>query len=121
MNATVQRIVELLFEDLEISAEVQAIKDEVMNNCQERYEDLLAQGLSEDEATGAVVESLKGRVTVILTTHYLEEAEALADRIAVMAAGRLKALGSVEELLAQTGCKNLEDAFVALAEGGADQ
>ena len=48
MNATVQRIVELLFEDLEMSAEVQAIKDEVMNNCQERYEDLLAQGLSED-------------------------------------------------------------------------
>ena len=65
MNATVQRIVELLFEDLEISAEVQAIKDEVMNNCQERYEDLLAQGLSEDEATGAVVESLKGMEEVL--------------------------------------------------------
>ena len=68
-----------------------------------------------------VVEGLKGRVTVILTTHYLEEAEALADRIAVMAAGRLKALGTVEELLAQTGGRNLEDAFVALAEGGAAQ
>ena len=54
MNATVQRIVELLFEDLEMSAEVQAIKDEVMNNCQERYEDLLAQGLSEDEAIAAI-------------------------------------------------------------------
>lgn len=65
MNATVQRIVELLFEDLEMSAEVQAIKDEVMNNCQERYEDLLAQGLSEDEATGAVVESLKGMEEVL--------------------------------------------------------
>ena len=68
-----------------------------------------------------VVEGLKGRVTVILTTHYLEEAETLADRIAVMAAGRLKALGTVEELLAQTGGRNLEDAFVALAEGGAAQ
>ena len=68
-----------------------------------------------------VVEGLKGRVTVILTTHYLEEAEALADRIAVMAAGRLKALGTVEELLAQTGSRNLEDAFVTLAEGGAAQ
>ncbi|MGN0745599.1 MAG: DUF4097 family beta strand repeat-containing protein [Aristaeellaceae bacterium] len=65
MNATVQRIVELLFEDLELSAEVQAIKDEVMNNCQERFEDLLAQGLSEDEATGAVVESLKGMEEVL--------------------------------------------------------
>ena len=68
-----------------------------------------------------VVEGLKGRVSVILTTHYLEEAEALADRIAVMAAGRLKALGTVEELLAQTGGRNLEDAFVTLAEGGAAQ
>ncbi|MGN1020475.1 MAG: DUF4097 family beta strand repeat-containing protein, partial [Aristaeellaceae bacterium] len=65
MNATVQRIVELLFEDLEMTEEVQAIKDEVMNNCQERYEDLLTQGLSEDEATGAVVESLKGMEEVL--------------------------------------------------------
>ena len=42
-----------------------------------------------------VIEALKGKVTVILTTHYLEEAEALADRIGVMAAGRLKAVGTV--------------------------
>ena len=68
-----------------------------------------------------VIEALKGKVTVILTTHYLEEAEALADRIGVMAAGRLKAVGTVAELLAMTGGKNLEDAFVILAEGGAAQ
>ena len=66
-----------------------------------------------------VIEALKGKVTVILTTHYLEEAETLADRIGVMAAGRLKAVGTVAELLAMTGGKNLEDAFVILAEGGA--
>ena len=65
MNATVQRIVELLFEDLELTDEVQAIKDEVMNNCQERFGDLLKQGLSEDEAIGAVVESLKGMEDVL--------------------------------------------------------
>ena len=64
-----------------------------------------------------VVEGLKGKVTVILTTHYLEEAEALADRIAIMAGGCLKAVGTVDQLLAQTGGKNLEDAFVILAEG----
>lgn len=68
-----------------------------------------------------VIEALKGKVTVILTTHYLEEAEALADRIGVMAAGRLKAVGTVAELLAMTGGKNLEDAFVILAEGGVAQ
>ena len=68
-----------------------------------------------------VIENLKGRVTVILTTHYMEEAEALADRIAVMAKGSLCAVGTAEELLAQTGGKNLEDAFVLLVEGGAAQ
>lgn len=60
MNATVERIVELLFEDLEMSDEVAAIKDEVMNNCQERYDDMMAAGMSEDDAIGAVIESLKG-------------------------------------------------------------
>lgn len=65
-----------------------------------------------------VMESFRGKVTVILTTHYLEEAEVLSDRIGIMAAGKLCAVGTVEELLAQTGGKNLEDAFVALAQGG---
>lgn len=65
-----------------------------------------------------VVESLKGKVTVILTTHYLEEAEALADRITIMAGGRLRAVGTAAELMAKTGANNLEDAFVILAQGG---
>ena len=60
MNATVERIVNLLFEDLQESEEVVALREEVMNNCQERYRDLREQGLTEDDAIGQVVESLKG-------------------------------------------------------------
>ena len=64
-----------------------------------------------------VIEGLRGRMTIILTTHYLEEAEALSDRTGVMAHGQLKALGTARELIEQTGAKNFEDAFVALAAG----
>ena len=66
-----------------------------------------------------IIEGLKGRVTVILTTHYLEEAEALSDRLAVMAKGRLIAVGTASELMAKAGCDKFEDAFVALCGGGA--
>ncbi|MBR4459090.1 MAG: DUF4097 family beta strand repeat protein [Clostridia bacterium] len=65
MNATVARIVDLLFEDMEENEEVRAIHDEVMNNCQERYQNLVQSGYSEDEAIGAVVESLKGMDEVL--------------------------------------------------------
>ena len=64
-----------------------------------------------------VVRSLKGRITVILTTHYMEEAEALSDRIGVMGEGRLLAVGTARELKERTGKATLEDAFVALARG----
>ncbi len=66
-----------------------------------------------------VIRGLKGRTAIVLTTHYLEEAEALADRIGVMAAGRLRAVGTAEELKALAGCETFEDAFVALAGEGA--
>ena len=65
MNETVAKIVELLFQDVEMNAEVKAIHDEVMNNCQERFGDLLNRGLTEDEAIAAVVESLKGMEEVL--------------------------------------------------------
>lgn len=64
-----------------------------------------------------IIESLKGRITILLTTHYMEEAAALSDRIGVMAAGHLKAVGTLSELTALTGTSTLEDAFVALAAG----
>jgi len=63
----------------------------------------------------SVVKKLKGRVTILLTTHYLEEVEALSDRVGVMAKGKITAVGTVAELIAQTGAKNFEDAFIALA------
>ena len=68
-----------------------------------------------------LIESLKGETTVVLTTHYLEEAEALSDCVGVLRDGRLVACGTVEALLAQTNAQRLEDAFIALCGGGALQ
>lgn len=65
----------------------------------------------------SVIAELKGHITVILTTHYLEEAEALSDRIGIMADGKLRALGTVSELCAMAGTEAFEDAFVELATG----
>ena len=61
--------------------------------------------------------TLKGRMTIILTTHYMEEAEALSDRIGIMKDGRLIALGTADELKAQAGVEKFEDAFVAIVRG----
>lgn len=63
-----------------------------------------------------VIRSLKGSVTMILTTHYLEEAEALSDRIGIMKAGRLLAAGTAEELKEQAGTKDFETAFIAIVK-----
>lgn len=63
----------------------------------------------------SAIEKLKGKITIILTTHYLEEAEALSDRIGIMAKGKLKAIGTASELISKTGAKTFEDAFIALA------
>ena len=59
---------------------------------------------------------LKGNVTIILTTHYLEEVEALADRVGIMHGGKLHALGTVNELKDKTGQTTLEDIFLSLTE-----
>ncbi len=64
-----------------------------------------------------IITALKGKITIILTTHYLDEVEALCDRIAVMANGQLKALGTAAALKEQTGKDKLEDAFVAIVGG----
>ncbi|WP_340002667.1 ABC transporter ATP-binding protein [Oceanobacillus sp. FSL K6-0127] len=64
-----------------------------------------------------VIKGLKGNVTIILTTHYLEEAESLSDRICILKQGEVKALGTAEELIVKTSTLSFEDAFVALVEG----
>ena len=66
------------------------------------------------------IEKLRGKITVVLTTHYLEEAEALSDRIGILVSGRLTAVGTAEELKKRAGKANFEDAFVALATGGTE-
>lgn len=63
------------------------------------------------------IRALKGKMTVVLTTHYMEEAESLSDRIGVMASGRLVAVGTAAELMERTGKSSFEDAFVAIAGG----
>ena len=66
-----------------------------------------------------IIEQLKGKITIILTTHYLEEAEALSDRIGIMSGSRLIAEGAAGELMERTNTTKFEDAFVMLCgEGG---
>ncbi|MBQ9514939.1 MAG: ABC transporter ATP-binding protein, partial [Ruminococcus sp.] len=64
------------------------------------------------------IQGLKGRMTIVLTTHYLEEAESLCDRIGIMAHGVLCAEGSVQDLKAKAGTDDFEDAFIRLAGEG---
>jgi ABC-2 type transport system ATP-binding protein len=65
-----------------------------------------------------IIESLKGKITIILTTHYMEEAEKLSDRIGIMVNGDLKDIGTAQEFIKKTKTKNFEDAFVCIATGG---
>lgn len=63
------------------------------------------------------IRALKGKITIILTTHYMEEAEALADRIGIMKDGKLLIHGTAYEIKAKTGKEKFEDAFVAIVKG----
>ena len=65
-----------------------------------------------------VIEKLKGKITIILTTHYMEEAESLSDRIGIISNGNLVAVGTSKELIKKTKTKSFEDAFVSIATGG---
>lgn len=64
-----------------------------------------------------VIRALKGRTTVILTTHYMEEAEALCDRVGIMKDGRLLVAGTPAEICRQAGQEKFENAFIALVRG----
>lgn len=64
------------------------------------------------------VRSLKGKVTIILTTHYMEEAEELSDRIGIMKNGKLLALGTASELMEKTSTDRFEKAFISIVKEG---
>lgn len=63
------------------------------------------------------IRELKGEITIILTTHYMEEAEALSDRIGIMKGGRLLTVGTANEIKVKAGKERFEDAFVAIVKG----
>ena len=65
----------------------------------------------------AIIRALKGKVTIILTTHYMEEAAVLSDRIGIMKNGRLFAVGTVEVLNGKAGTDNFETAFLSIVKG----
>ncbi len=62
------------------------------------------------------IRSLKGKSTIILTTHYMEEAEALSDRIGIMKDGNLLAVGTIDELKEKTGTIDFESAFLSVVK-----
>ena len=63
-----------------------------------------------------VIETLKGKITIVLTTHYMEEAEALSDQIGIMKDGVLLAVGTASELMNQAGARDFETAFVNIVK-----
>ncbi|HQM38717.1 MAG TPA: ABC transporter ATP-binding protein [Clostridia bacterium] len=66
-----------------------------------------------------IIKKLKQNITIILTTHYLEESVALSDRIGIMVKGELKIIGTADEIMKKAGKDNFEDAFIALSESEA--
>ena len=69
----------------------------------------------------SVIKKLKGKITIILTTHYMEEAECLSDRVGIMNKGKLIEVGTPKELIKKAETSNFEEAFVKIATGGEEQ
>ena len=63
-----------------------------------------------------IISALKGKITIILTSHYLEEIEALCDEVAILSKGNLLAVGTVDEIKKSTNCTSFEDAFISVIE-----
>ncbi len=63
-----------------------------------------------------VIQGMKGKVTMILTTHYMEEAEALSDRIGIMKNGKLLTVGTAQALMEKTGTDRFENAFISIVK-----
>jgi len=64
-----------------------------------------------------IIRELKGEITLVLTTHYLEEAEALADRVGIMSKGELLVSGTAEQLKNLAGKDKFEEAFIYIVSG----
>lgn len=65
-----------------------------------------------------VISALKGKITIILTTHYMEEAETLSDRIAIMKSGQLLTVGTAAEIMEKAGTEKFEEAFIKIVKEG---
>ena len=65
-----------------------------------------------------IINTLKNKTTIILTTHYMEEAEKLSDRVGIMKEGTLKIVGTPEYIKKKSKCKTFEDAFIKISTGG---
>lgn len=63
------------------------------------------------------IRQLKGKVTIVLTTHYMQEAEELSDRIGIMKEGKLLALDTPDRLKQQCGVDSVEKAFISIVKG----
>ena len=64
-----------------------------------------------------IIRALKGKVTIVLTTHYMEEAEALSDRIAIMKDGKLLICDTADQIKETAGTDNFEQAFIHIVKG----
>ncbi len=64
-----------------------------------------------------LIRALKGKITIILTTHYMEEAESLSDRIGIMKNGKLLIQGTVNEINEKAGTEDFETAFITIIKG----
>ena len=64
-----------------------------------------------------IIRALKGKITIILTTHYMEEAEALSDRVGIMRDGKLLACGTPNEIKSKANTENFEKAFIKIVKG----
>ena len=63
-----------------------------------------------------IIKKLQKNITIILTSHYLEEIENLCDRVAILSNGKLLKTGTIEEIKQITNTQNFEDAFIKLVE-----
>lgn len=66
-----------------------------------------------------VIRSLKGKITIILTTHYMEEAETLSDRVGIMKNGRLLLCDTVANIKKIAETDSFEQAFIRIVKEGA--